>query len=340
MKNKIYESAGVSLEKGYEVVSRIKKHIKRTENAGAISGIGSFGGLFDFTKMGFDNPVLVSGTDGVGTKLLLAIDSNRHNTIGQDLVAMCVNDVLALGAKPLFFLDYFATGKLEPHVAEEVVAGICDGLEKSGAALIGGETAEMPGMYADGHYDLGGFVVGAVDRDKMIKGEENVKEGDALIAIPSSGIHSNGYSLVRKIFFKDNNLSFDHKLPYDESKTLIDELLTPTKIYVESILGLIKEVNVHGIANITGGGFYENIPRMFNDGLDFDINLDEVRVPNVFKYMQELSGATNEEMFSTFNMGVGMVVAVAQEDVEKTISTLKSFGEDAYLVGKVKVKNA
>ena len=335
MNNKAYEKAGVSLEKGYETVSRIKKHISRTTNKGAISAIGSFGGLFDFTKMGFNNPLLVSGTDGVGTKLILAIESNRHETIGQDLVAMCVNDVLALGAQPLFFLDYFATGNLKPEVVETVVAGICDALEASNTALIGGETAEMPDMYSKDHYDLGGFVVGAVDRDKVINGEENVKEDEVLIAIASSGIHSNGYSLVRKIFFKDNNFDFSTPLPYDKSKTLIEELLTPTRIYTSSILDLIKKVKVNGIANITGGGFYENIPRMFNEDLAFDIDFEKVKVHDIFKWMQELSGASHEEMFSTFNMGVGMVVAVNKADEQKTIDVLTQNGEIAYTIGKV-----
>lgn len=282
MKNKLYESAGVNLQSGYETVDRIKKHIKRTNNMGVMSDIGSFGGLFDLKKYGFEDPILVSGTDGVGTKLLLAIQANKHDTIGQDLVAMCVNDVLALGATPLFFLDYFATGKLNPAVAETVIAGICDGLALSGTALIGGETAEMPDMYAEGHYDLGGFVVGAVDRAKMIDGERDVKEGDVIIAIPSSGIHSNGYSLVRKIFIKDHDMDLSSKVPYKDA-TLAEELLTPTKIYTKTILSLIKEVKVHGIANITGGGFYENIPRMYSKDLEFDIDFNKVRVLPVFK---------------------------------------------------------
>lgn len=334
MKNKLYESAGVNLQSGYETVDRIKKHIKRTNNAGVMSDIGSFGGLFDLKKFGFEDPILVSGTDGVGTKLLLAIQANKHDTIGQDLVAMCVNDVLALGATPLFFLDYFATGKLNPAVAETVIAGICDGLQQSGTALIGGETAEMPGMYEDGHYDLGGFVVGAVDRAKMIDGERDVKAGDVIIAIPSSGIHSNGYSLVRKIFIKDHNMDLNSKVPY-KNVALAEELLTPTKIYTKTILSLLKEVKVHGIANITGGGFYENIPRMYSKELEFDIDFSKVRVLPIFKWMQELSKATHEEMYSTFNMGVGMVLAVAPQDVTKTLATLKSLGEDAYEIGKI-----
>lgn len=334
MKNKLYESAGVSLQSGYETVSRIKKHITRTNNKGVMSSIGSFGGLFDLGKYGFKDPILVSGTDGVGTKLLLAIDAKKHDTIGQDLVAMCVNDVLAVGAQPLLFLDYFATGKLEPEVAEQVVSGICDGCQKSGCALVGGETAEMPDMYSEGHYDLGGFAVAAVERSEMIDGIKSVKAGDALIAIPSSGIHSNGYSLVRKIFFKDNKMSHDQKVPYSDAK-LIDELLTPTKIYVKPVVDLVKKVDVHGLSHITGGGFYENIPRMFSEDLDFDIDFSKVKVLPIFKWMQELSGATQEEMFSTFNMGVGMIVAVDKADVSKTIDILKTHGEDAYVVGSV-----
>lgn len=334
MKNKIYESSGVSLENGYETVRRIKSHVKRTNVPGVMSSIGGFGAMFDMKEAGFKDPILVSGTDGVGTKLIIAIQANKHDTIGQDLVAMCVNDVLTLGARPVYFLDYFATGKLNPEIAEQVVKGIADGLVLSGAALVGGETAEMPDMYEDGHYDLGGFVVAGVERDQVIDSKKNIKEDDVIIAIPSSGIHSNGFSLVRKIFFKDHQMNLSDKVPYSEN-TLADELLVPTKIYVKPILNLLAGVNVNGLANITGGGFYENIPRMFTDELTFDVDYSKVKVLPIFKWMQELSGASDEEMFSTFNMGVGMVAVVSPEEADKAIKVLKENNEDAYIIGKV-----
>ena len=334
--NKLYEEAGVSLTNGYEVISRIKKHVAKTQTPGTLGSIGGFGGMFSLREFAnYEEPVLVSGTDGVGTKLLLAIESDIHNTIGQDLVAMCVNDVVTLGAKPLFFLDYFATGKLKPETVEKVVEGIANTLADISTALVGGETAEMPDMYSEGHYDLGGFTVGIVDKKDIIDAKKKVKAGDVLIALPSSGIHSNGYSLVRKIFFKDNNFNYSDKLPYNNEKTLIEELLTPTKIYVNQINDLVKNVKVSGICNITGGGFQENIPRMLSDELTYQIDYNDIKVSPIFKWMQELSSSSDDDMFNTFNMGVGMVVAVDEKLVQATLENLKSNDEDAYIIGKV-----
>jgi phosphoribosylformylglycinamidine cyclo-ligase len=283
MKNKSYTDAGVNLEAGYLAVKKIKKLSKSTANKGTMSSIGGFAGLFDLAKYGYKDPILVSSTDGVGTKLMIAIQSHKgHDSIGQDLVGMCVNDIIAQGAKPLFFLDYFSTGNLDPNLVAQVVKGISNSLKSIDTVLIGGETAEMPDMYKKDHYDLAGFVVGAIERTKIINGKANVKNGDVLIALPSSGIHSNGFSLVRKIFFKDNNLSFEDKVPY-ANKTLADELLTPTKLYVNEILDLITKVEVNGIANITGGGFKENIPRVMNSDLTYKIDYKNIRVPNIFK---------------------------------------------------------
>ena len=336
MSNKSYSNAGVNLEAGYSTIKKISKISKSTINKGTMSSIGGFAGMFDIGKYKYKNPILVSSTDGVGTKLIISIKSKSgYENIGKDLVAMCVNDIIAQGAKPLFFLDYFATSNLEPNHVAKVVDGIAIALKSIDTVLIGGETAEMPDMYKKGHFDLAGFVVGVVEKNKIINGKNNVKEGDILIALPSSGIHSNGFSLVRKIFFKDNNYSLDMPLPYNKNKTLVEELLTPTKLYVNEILDLIKNVEVNGIANITGGGFKENIPRILNDNLDFKMDYSKIKIPNIFKLMQNISNISDKDMYSTFNMGVGMIVAIAPKNVRRAINQLKKNNIDAYQVGKV-----
>lgn len=332
MSNK-YEESGVSLEAGYESVQRIKKHIKKTNNLGVMGNIGDFGGLFDLSKYNVKNPVLVSGTDGVGTKLLLAQEMGIHNTIGIDLVAMCVNDVLAVGATPLFFLDYIAVGKNEPSVIEEIVSGISDGCVESGCALIGGETAEMPDMYTDGHYDLAGYTTGVVDKEKMLN-KENVGEGQVVIGLPSSGIHSNGYSLVRKVFLKDNHYSLTDYIETLD-KQLYEELLIPTKIYVKGVTELLKHVEVSSIAHITGGGFIENIPRSLPIGLGVVIDEDSVPKLPIFDLLEKLGNIKHEEMFNVFNMGIGMTLIVESKDARKAIDILDRFQYDARVIGRV-----
>lgn len=327
-----YRQAGVDIDAGNALVDKIKPLAKSTTRPGVASDLGGFGGLFDLKACGYDDPVLVSGTDGVGTKLLLAQEANHHSTIGIDLVAMCVNDVLAQGAEPLFFLDYFATGKLETDQAAEVVAGIAAGCRESGCALIGGETAEMPSMYAPGHYDLAGFVVGAVERANILPKLEDMKAGDALIAIPSSGPHSNGYSLIRKIVER-SGLALSDAAPFAEGKTLGEALLEPTRLYVEATLPLIKSGMVKGLAHITGGGITENLPRMLPDTLKPVRDGDTVETPAVFKWLQLVGNVEDSEMLRTFNMGVGMVLAVAPEKSAAVLSALKEAGEDAFLYG-------
>lgn len=325
-----YKDSGVDVERGYEAVRLMKQHVQSTYNENVLGDIGSFGGFYELSK-GMKNPVLVAGTDGVGTKLKYAFIANRHDTIGIDAVAMCVNDIVCQGAKPLFFLDYFATGKLSPETVATVVSGVAEGCRQSGAALIGGETAEMPGFYADGEYDIAGFAVGVVDKKKIINGSK-IKPGDMLIGIKSSGIHSNGYSLVRKLFGEDAAKlnTFDSRL----GAKPIDVLLTPTRIYVRSILNLIEKVKVKGIAHITGGGFIENIPRIFPKGVGCEIRTRSYDVPAVFRVMQEISGISDEQIYNTFNMGIGMVVCVNKRDVDKTVQTLESTGEECVLLGK------
>jgi phosphoribosylformylglycinamidine cyclo-ligase len=329
-----YKNAGVDVTAGYRSNELIKAHVRRTKTAGVMSDIGGFGGLFAPGLKDYTDPVLVSGTDGVGTKLKLAFLTDRHNTVGIDAVAMCVNDIICVGAKPLFFLDYIACGKNIPEKIEQIVSGIADGCVQSECALIGGETAEMPGFYPEDEYDIAGFAVGIVERSKMIT-SDNQKSGDILIALPSSGLHSNGFSLVRKVFALNEQNVARH---YSEiGASLGDELLTPTKIYVKPVLGLLEKVKVKGIANITGGGFYENIPRMIKDGLSAVINKAEVekRLPSVFKLLRKTGDIPENDMYSTFNMGVGMVIAASPEDADSAVEYLKSQGEEAYILGKL-----
>ncbi|MDE5942831.1 MAG: phosphoribosylformylglycinamidine cyclo-ligase [Clostridia bacterium] len=325
-----YKDSGVDVERGYQAVKLMKEHVKSTYTAGVLGDIGSFGGFFKMPK-GVKNPVLVAGTDGVGTKLKYAIIADKHDTIGIDAVAMCVNDIVCQGAQPLIFLDYFATGSLSPEKVATVVSGIAEGCRQSGAALIGGETAEMPGFYADGEYDIAGFAVGVVDKKKIINGS-TIKAGDVLIGIKSSGIHSNGYSLVRKLFGED--VKKLQKVDKDLGEKPLDILLTPTKIYVKSILALIKHVKVKGIAHITGGGFIENIPRIFPEGIGCEIDKNSYEVPAIFKALQKKAGISDEQIYNTFNMGIGMVVCVAEKDVNKTLAQLKSTGEECAVIGK------
>ena len=328
-----YKDSGVDVERGYKAVELMKKHVKTTFNENVLGDIGSFGGFYSIAGEKMSAPVLVAGTDGVGTKLKYAFLANKHDTIGIDAVAMCVNDIVCQGAKPLFFLDYFATGKLSPEVVATVVSGVAEGCRQSGCALIGGETAEMPGFYPEGEYDIAGFAVGIVDKKKIINGK-NIKAGDALVGIASSGIHSNGYSLVRKLF-GDNLHSHDLDRYDDRLKDkVLNVLLTPTKIYVKSILNLISKVSVKGIAHITGGGFIENIPRIFPEGIGCEIKKDSYPMPLIFDIMREKAEISDEQIYNTFNMGIGMVVCVDKKDVVQTISELESTGEKAYLIGE------
>lgn len=332
-KSQSYAAAGVDITAGYKAVELMKKHIARTMVNGSASDIGGFGGLFALDLTGYKNPVLVSGTDGVGTKLKLAFLMDKHNTVGIDCVAMCVNDVICCGAKPLFFLDYIACGKNVPEKIASIVEGVAEGCVQSGSELIGGETAEMPGFYPIDEYDLAGFSVGIVDKDKVVD-KNSMKKGDVMIAIPSSGVHSNGFSLVRKVFDIEN---CDLKTPMEElgGKSLGETLLTPTKIYVKPMLALFDEIKVKGVSHITGGGFYENMPRSIPDGLGVVIKKEDVRVLPIFKLIQKTGNIDERDMFNTFNMGVGMSVIVAKEDAEKAIEILHAHGEDAYVIGSV-----
>lgn len=330
---KSYEESGVNLEAGYEVVSRIKKHVKSTDRPGVMGNIGSFGGMFDLGSLGYEHPILVSGTDGVGTKLKIAFAAKRHDTIGIDAVAMCVNDVLAQGAAPLIFLDYVAVGKNHPEVVEAIVAGVAEGCRQADCALVGGETAEMPGMYDEDEYDIAGFTVGAVEKSRLIDCSK-VSVDDVLIGIPSSGVHSNGFSLVRKIV-ADNSFSYDDTLPETCGRTLGEMLLTPTRIYVRPVLALLKDVDVHGLAHITGGGFDENIPRILKEGQGVEIEEGSWEILPVFRMLEKYGHVPHREMFNIFNMGIGMVLAVDPADVEKTLESLRSNGEDPKVIGKV-----
>lgn len=325
-----YKSAGVDIEAGDALVERIKPIAARTRTPGVMAGLGGFGSLFELPLDRYQKPVLVSGTDGVGTKLKLAIDMNVHNTVGIDLVAMCVNDIVVQGAESLFFLDYFATGKLDVNTAAAVIEGIGKGCELAGAALVGGETAEMPGMYADGEYDLAGFCVGIVEKDQLIDGSK-VKAGDQLIGIASSGPHSNGYSLIRKIIEVSGSSLSE---PFN-GKSLGETLLEPTKIYVKQLLELIKHVEIHALAHITGGGITENLPRVLPEGLNASIKLDSWQLPAIFQWLQEKGNVSLPDMLTTFNCGIGMIVCVAAEDVAAALKILQDQGETAFAIGEI-----
>ena len=331
--SKAYGDSGVNLEAGYESVERIKKHVNRTNRPGVFSGVGSFGGMFNLSTLNLKEPMLVSGTDGVGTKLLVAIEADKHDTIGIDAVAMCVNDVIVQGAEPLYFLDYVAVGQNNPAQIEAIVAGVAEGCVQAGAALIGGETAEMPDMYEAGHYDLAGFTVGAVEKSELITGEK-VAPGDVIIGLPSSGIHSNGYSLVRKILFKDNNIALDQ---FEDvlGKTVGEAVLEPTKIYVKPVLAVKNELEIHGMSHITGGGFDENIPRILPVGCQAVIDVTSFKVPPIFTYLQNLGNVDAREMYNIFNMGIGYMIIVAPEDAPKALKILQDAGEDAVVIGNV-----
>ena len=322
-KSDAYAASGVDITAGYKAVQLMKEHVSRTNTSGVMSDVGGFGGLFAPDMKGVDEPVLVSGTDGVGTKLKLAFELDRHDTIGSDCVAMCVNDIICVGAKPLFFLDYIACGKNIPERIAEIVKGVAEGCVQSGAALIGGETAEMPGFYPEDEYDLAGFAVGMVDKSRMLD-KNSVEEGDVIIALPSSGVHSNGFSLVRKVFDIEK-----------ADRELLETLLTPTKIYVKPVLALMEAVKVKSVAHITGGGFYENIPRSLPAGLGAKIRRDDVRVLPVFEEIAKAGDITERDMFNTFNMGVGMICITAKEDADRALETLQANGEDAYILGEV-----
>lgn len=331
-----YRDAGVDIEAGDELIGAIGPLARDTIVPGVMGGLGGFGALFDLKAAGYDDPILVSGTDGVGTKLMLAFDTGRHDTVGIDLVAMCANDVLAQGAEPLFFLDYFATGKLEGGMAEAVIAGISQGCIQSGCALIGGETAEMPGMYPPGHYDLAGFVVGAVDRSKLLPRMDDMVAGDVLIGIASSGPHSNGYSLIRRIIEREG-LALDGPSPFSDG-TLADALLTPTRLYAAAALPLIKEGYVKGLAHITGGGLTENTPRMCPDHLTPVIDRDSWTPLPVFQWLQEAGNVAIDEMHKTFNMGIGLVFAVAEGDAAAAMAKLTELGETPVQLGTLAAK--
>ncbi len=328
-----YKAAGVDITAGYKAVELMKQHIARTVTAGAASDIGGFGGLFEMDLTGINKPVLVSGTDGVGTKLKMAFLMDKHDTVGIDCVAMCVNDIICCGAKPLFFLDYVAVGKNVPERVAEIVSGVAEGCVQSGCALIGGETAEMPGFYPEDEYDMAGFSVGVVDKDKVLDNSK-IAEGDVIIALPSSGVHSNGFSLVRKVFDVENA---DIKTPREElgGKSIGETLLTPTKIYVKPMLKLFEEVTVKAVSHITGGGFYENIPRSIPKGFGAKIERSAVKVLPIFDLIAKEGNIPERDMFNTFNMGVGMSVVVAKEDADKAVEILRANGEDAYIMGEI-----
>lgn len=321
-----YKASGVSLNAGYESVERIKKHVESTKNKGMMDMIGSFGGAFDLSAYGFKNPVLISGTDGVGTKLKLAFDMDKHDTIGIDAVAMCVNDILAQGAIPLFFLDYIACGKNDPSQIEAIVKGVADGCREAGAALVGGETAEMPGFYKEGEYDIAGFAVGAAEKEDLIN-PENTKPGQAVIGIRSTGFHSNGFSLIRKVL-KDENISLDDEF---NGETIGEALLRPTKIYAKEVKTLLENVKVAGISHITGGGFIENLPRALKKGLGMKIYRDSYEVPAIFKFIEEKGKIDHDEMYQVFNMGVGLAVIVDDADKQKVLDLI----DDAFVLGEV-----
>lgn len=343
-----YEKAGVSLEAGYDVVKRIQKHVASTSRLGVMGNIGSFGGMFDLSALNVKEPVLVSGTDGVGTKLKIAFAMDKHDTIGIDAVAMCVNDVLAQGAEPLVFLDYVAQGKTRPEVVEAIVAGVAEGCRQAGCALVGGETAEMPGMYDNGEYDIAGYTTGVVEKSKLIDGSA-VKAGDVLLGIASSGVHSNGFSLVRKIF-SDSNLDLNKVYPELDGSISVDGdptkprtsgevlglvALTPTRIYVKQVLDVIHHLDVHGVAHITGGGFDENIPRILKKDQGIKVKEGSWEILPIFKFLEKYGNIPHREMFNIFNMGIGMVLALDPSDVDEAIRILSSYGDKATVIGEV-----
>ncbi|MBQ0150817.1 MAG: phosphoribosylformylglycinamidine cyclo-ligase [Bacteroidales bacterium] len=330
---KSYEEAGVSLENGYDVVRRIKKHVSSTARTGMMGNIGAFGGMFDLASLGIREPVLVSGTDGVGTKLKIAFALDKHDTVGIDAVAMCVNDVLAQGAEPLLFLDYVAVGHNEPAKIEAIVAGVAEGCRQAGCALVGGETAEMPGMYEGGEYDIAGFTCGVVEKSKLIDGSK-VKVGDVLVGIASSGVHSNGFSLVRKVV-ADAKLDLNSKYEETGDQTLGEMLITPTRIYVKQVLEVIRNCDVHGVAHITGGGFDENIPRILKDGMGLEIKEGSWEILPVFRLLEKYGQIPHREMFNIYNMGIGMVLAVDESEAQKAIDILTAAGEKASVIGKI-----
>ncbi len=330
---KTYEDAGVNLEAGYEVVRRIKQHVASTARKGSMGNIGSFGGMFDLSELGIREPVLVSGTDGVGTKLKIAFAMDKHDTIGIDAVAMCVNDVLAQGAEPLIFLDYVALGHNVPEKVEAIVAGVAEGCRQAGCALVGGETAEMPGMYSNDEYDIAGYTTGVVEKSKLIDGTK-VKVGDVLVGVASSGVHSNGFSLVRKIV-TDARLSYFDSIEEFGGRLLGDVLLTPTKIYVRQMLDVIRQCDVHGICHITGGGFDENIPRVLREGQGIEIREGSWEILPIFRLLEKWGGVPHREMFNIFNMGIGMVAVLDASEADKAVSILESYGERASVIGRV-----
>ncbi len=327
-----YKAAGVDVTAGYKAVELMKAHVAKTLTSNVLTGLGGFGGLFELDMTGISKPVLVSGTDGVGTKLKLAFLLDKHDTVGIDCVAMCVNDIICCGAKPLFFLDYVAVGKNVPEKVATIVSGVAEGCLQSGCALVGGETAEMPGFYPEDEYDLAGFSVGVVDKSKILDNSTQ-KAGDVIIALPSSGVHSNGFSLVRKVFDVEN-VDLNRVFP-ELGKTLGETLLTPTKIYVKPMLALMEQVTVKSISHITGGGFYENIPRSLKDGMSAKIDRASVRVLPIFDLIAKVGNIPERDMFNTYNMGVGMCLTVAKEDADKALSILHANGEDAYIIGEL-----
>ena len=328
-----YKNAGVDITAGYKAVELMKTHIAKTLSNSALSDIGGFGGLFALDLSNTPNPVLVSGTDGVGTKLKIAFLMNKHNTVGIDCTAMCVNDIICCGAKPLFFLDYIAVGKNKPEKVADIVSGIAEGCVQSGASLIGGETAEMPGFYPEDEYDLAGFCVGVVDKSKILN-NKTINEGDVIIALPSSGVHSNGFSLIRKVFDIENE-DIKSPIPELENKSLGETLLTPTKIYVKPMLALFDKVTVKAVSHITGGGFYENIPRSIPKGFGAKIDKSSLRILPIFDLIAKTGNIPERDMFNTFNMGVGMSIVVAKEDADLALKTLQENGEDAYIIGEI-----
>lgn len=333
--SKAYEQAGVNIEAGYEAVNRMKSHVERTNRLGVMGTFGGFGGMFDLSSLNLKEPVLISGTDGVGTKLKLAFMVDKHDTIGVDCVAMCVNDIVAQGAEPLYFLDYVAVGKAEPAKIEQIVKGVADGCVQAGSALIGGETAEMPGLYEEDEYDLAGFAVGACEKAKVVTGED-ISEGDVLIGLASSGVHSNGYSLVRKIVFADNSFAVDEVVEdYEDLGPIGEALLVPTKIYAKAVLEILKQATIHGMAHVTGGGFYENLPRMMPEGLATEIDLGSWPVLRVFEFLKDKGALADKDLYNVFNMGIGFVLSVPASEADKVLAVALENGEKAYKIGRV-----